>query len=215
MEQELLSTDTIKKRRGPKGKPVYQFTLEGEFIREYKSVKEAVSLTSVIAISGALRGKHMTAGGYIWLYTNDAEKAAKVGAQHKIAIEDRTRKLVNYNTGNVRSEETLDKLKKSMIEHNSSPDIRASKRDKMKAHHKADSGEWKKNIIKACVKAQSIEVIQYSLTGEELKRFPSTAEAARQLSLSPSCIWRVCNGKRKTAGGYKWKHPENITTKNK
>lgn len=53
------------------------------------------------------------------------------------------------------------------------------------------------------------EIVQLDKkTGEELARFASAAEAARSLGVKGSHINSVCNGKRKTAEGYKWKFAE-------
>jgi hypothetical protein len=51
-------------------KPVLQFTLDGEFLSEYSSVKEASQKTGTIKqnISSNLRGKYKSAGGFIWKY---------------------------------------------------------------------------------------------------------------------------------------------------
>jgi hypothetical protein len=51
-------------------KPVLQFTLDGEFLGEYSSVKEASQKTGMIKqnISSNLRGKYKSAGGFIWKY---------------------------------------------------------------------------------------------------------------------------------------------------
>jgi hypothetical protein len=38
--------------------------------------------------------------------------------------------------------------------------------------------------------------------------FVSIAEAARQTGCATACIWRACNGKRKSAGGYGWAYCE-------
>lgn len=46
------------------------------------------------------------------------------------------------------------------------------------------------------------------ITGEVLKEFDTVSDAANYLKMpttSRSNIGRVCNGKRKTAYGYKWK----------
>lgn len=43
-------------------------------------------------------------------------------------------------------------------------------------------------------------------TLEELERYESASEAARQCGLLESKISLVCNGKRKSTGGYKWKY---------
>lgn len=43
-------------------------------------------------------------------------------------------------------------------------------------------------------------------TGDILDIFPSASEAARQNGLQESKISSVCNGYRKTTGGYKWRY---------
>lgn len=49
-------------------KPILQFSLDGEFLGEYPSVKDAAEKTGVIKqnISSNLTGKYKTAGGFIW-----------------------------------------------------------------------------------------------------------------------------------------------------
>ena len=44
-----------------------QFTLDGEFVAQYNSTREAKQLTGISA-SKAARGKRKQAGGYIWKY---------------------------------------------------------------------------------------------------------------------------------------------------
>ena len=43
-------------------------------------------------------------------------------------------------------------------------------------------------------------------TNETIKVFSSATEAAQYINKNPANIRRVCNGKRKTAYGYKWKY---------
>ena len=52
-----------------------------------------------------------------------------------------------------------------------------------------------------------IPVIQYNAkTGEEIKEWPSAMHAVRELGLKArSCVYRVCNGERKSAYGFGWK----------
>ncbi len=53
-----------------KGKPILQYDTNMNFIQEYSSLKDASSFTHTPqpCISECLRGKHKTAGGYIWKY---------------------------------------------------------------------------------------------------------------------------------------------------
>lgn len=48
-------------------------------------------------------------------------------------------------------------------------------------------------------------VIQMTLDGEFVREWTSIGEAAKSIGRRPSCIGDCCNGRSKTAGGYKWK----------
>ena len=43
-------------------------------------------------------------------------------------------------------------------------------------------------------------------TNEVIAEFPSTMEVQRQLGINNSSISQCCNGKRNTAGGFKWRY---------
>lgn len=53
-------------------------------------------------------------------------------------------------------------------------------------------------------KTKSKAIIQLDLSGNVINEFVSSYDAERQLDISESNINQCCNGKRKTAGGYKW-----------
>ena len=52
------------------------------------------------------------------------------------------------------------------------------------------------------------KVGQYDLNGNLIKVWISQTEAARQLGIHQSNIYKVCSGKRETAGGFKWQYTE-------
>lgn len=56
------------------GKPIYQYSLDGEFIQEWYSATEAARVLNIhrTGIKDALKGRatRKTAGGYIWKYKN-------------------------------------------------------------------------------------------------------------------------------------------------
>ena len=64
-------------------------------------------------------------------------------------------------------------------------------------------------------KYETIEVIQLSTDGKRLKKYSSIKEAALKSGCEKTNISRVCNGQRKTCGGYIWKYytPPNIKEK--
>ena len=53
---------------------------------------------------------------------------------------------------------------------------------------------------------RSKPIIQYDLDGKLIKKCPCAEEVYRELKINPSHIRSVCNGKRKTAGGFIWKN---------
>lgn len=53
---------------------------------------------------------------------------------------------------------------------------------------------------------RSKPVYQYTIDGEFIAEYPSTAEVKRQLGYSRSHISECCLGKLKTSYGYKWKY---------
>lgn len=64
-------------RRNQRGKPVLQYDLQGNFIKEYPSYREAQRETGITTIDVVCRGarqkrkKQITAGGFIWKYKED------------------------------------------------------------------------------------------------------------------------------------------------
>ena len=54
-----------------KYKPILQFDLQYNFIKEWPSIKQAKEDLSIVNISVALTGDNKTAGGFIWKYKNE------------------------------------------------------------------------------------------------------------------------------------------------
>lgn len=55
-------------------------------------------------------------------------------------------------------------------------------------------------------------VIQLTKDLVFIKEFSSIHEAGRQTNIAWQNIWKVCDGKRKTAGNYVWKYKKSVTT---
>lgn len=89
-------------------------------------------------------------------------------------------------------------------------------RDEDKKNNRADNLEWVTasdncrygNKPDATRRAHSIPVEQYSLNGELIASYTSTADAAAKNGLHQTHICSVCLGKRKTCGGYIWKYKQ-------
>ncbi len=66
-----------------------------------------------------------------------------------------------------------------------------------------DIRERQKSLIK---KSKSKVVFQYDLEHNFIKEWPSLMEVERSIGINHRNISAVCNGKRKTAGGYIWSY---------
>lgn len=67
----------INRLNNKSSKPVFQYTKEGFFIREYPSMREAQRQTGIHAIDKACLGQRKTAGGYTWKYKEDVMESVE------------------------------------------------------------------------------------------------------------------------------------------
>lgn len=58
--------DNKRNRKG--SKPVLQFDLKNNFIKEFPSIREVYRQTGIFGIEKVCKGQRKTAGGYIWKY---------------------------------------------------------------------------------------------------------------------------------------------------
>lgn len=91
-------------------------------------------------------------------------------------------------------------------------------KDEDTANNKADNLEWctakynsnygtlPQRISERCRNDTRLwkPVVQMTIGGEFIKRYPSIKEASRTTGAPNEVITRVCKGKCKTSGGYKW-----------
>ena len=75
----------------------------------------------------------------------------------------------------------------------------------LKQELKLTDEEIKNNGYKIRGKKQNKSVVQLSLNGIEINTFASMTEAQEKTGIWRNHIGDVCNGKRQTTGGFKWK----------
>lgn len=73
----------VKPYRG-KRIPVCQFSIEGEYIRTFKSAKEAADSVGVhgLHVTSACKFKSASSGGYLWLYETETNRIEEKVAQY-------------------------------------------------------------------------------------------------------------------------------------
>lgn len=120
---------------------------------------------------------------------------------------DNVNKLISQKLKNrVFSEETKKLMSASAKKRKISDEGRKSISEKRKGEGNPMFG--KQQSIK-CVETNSKPVIQYSLNGDLLKVWKSLKEVSEYLLINRNSVRMVCNGQRKSAGGYKWKFKKN------
>ena len=88
-------------------------------------------------------------------------------------------------------------------------------KDGNKANNCVDNLEWvttSENQLHSYyeLKNNIKSVIQLSLNNEIIKEWESIAKVEQELKISNADICKCCKGKRKTAGGYKWRYKAHI-----
>lgn len=85
--------------KNPKSKPVLQYTMGGDFIREFSGQQEAWRETGIhqATISANCRGKIKHAGGFVWKY-GEGYGAGKEGIQYNAEAEKRHQADKAYET---------------------------------------------------------------------------------------------------------------------
>jgi hypothetical protein len=162
-------------------KEISMFTLDGEFIKTFRTVKEAsleIGISST-NIASCARGNYKQSGGYKWSYTG------KLPEKQSLKIES---KEVKPKVKRVTSEE----VKKRISETNK---LRWTDERKVK-----QSIENTKNRI----------ILQYTLDGEFVKEYYNVSEAVKAVGASTHTnIAKCARGIRKKACGFVWKYKDN------
>jgi hypothetical protein len=81
-----FSSDILKKTAAPT-KKVYQYSLNGEFIKEWESIKSVDVVKTTNNISGAIK-RNGTVGGFIWSYEFKDKLEPKIRYQMPIKFSD-------------------------------------------------------------------------------------------------------------------------------
>ena len=119
-------------------------------------------------------------------------KLSECSSHHPMSYENK-RKLVEINTGRTVSEETRQKLRGANLG---------------KKHTQEHKDKISKSGKIAQRKCKAVRVVQLSLDGKEIKMWDCMADITKELKIGQAHICDCCKGKRKTAGGFKWKYAD-------
>ena len=189
-----------------KRKIVQQYTLDGVFIKEYPSAKEASKQTGVeysdICACCRENTTKKLAGNFQWKYKNSDKIITPVVKRHDI------QKIYQFN------------LKGELLNiyNNLDEAVKATKISKscicsccLEKAKTAGGFLWSyQPLIVIPQKNLGVKkkIAQYTKDGRLIATFESLTDASIQTGISKSNISSVCLNKRKTAGNYIWKYIE-------
>lgn len=124
---------------------------------------------------------------------NQHAKGNKISPEHKDAIRQASKKRKF-------SKEAIEKIRSSKLGTNNPMFGKTLSSE----HKRKMSFALKGRKSPKTSKALSKSVVQYDSQGRKIAVWPSQKMASETLQIQNSHISEVCNGKRKTAGGYKW-----------
>ena len=190
--------------KGQKTTAIDQFDMEWNYVRSFKSRKEAEEFIGV-NIGGCLQQLTETAGGYRWLRSgeiiSDEIKQQQIQDYREykrmrdkvvpqiinLLLQGKTYKYIS-NTLNVK-ETLVDGIKKHRSWRNLTKDIVFPSQDKQKI---------------AEVNKRAIDV--YYLSGEFYKSFDSLASVKKELNINVDKIYKVCSGKQSQSHGFVFRY---------
>ena len=192
------SKEVIQKRVDKLCIPVLQYSINGEFIREWSSLNgAALSLNlSGNAISKCCKNKKgaKSAGNFIWKYKSDISEEKPVYVNNSHSPETIFKRI---NTDGYKN-------RKLDTSHLKTPE---AKRNRIL---NIDFSYLKtKESIEQRVSKVRVVVLQYSTSGDFIMEWDSAANAGRYLGFDNSSIIKCCKGKKPSAGGFIWTYKEN------
>lgn len=208
-------------------KPVLQYTLNGELINEWVSIKTAAESLRLSRgnISNCCNGvKFKQVGGFVWRHkTENFDRKINIDLSFrtlyksvpvcKYSIEGDF--IEEYPSASIAAKEnglSVTTVLNSCKKINRLPK-RFIWRYKDDYLDKQDVPKYKKNVpselnMEKLKKAVSKVTQQYSIDGRLIREYPSAVAAALEVGLHYDSIYKACRGKFKTVGGFIWKYKE-------
>lgn len=200
---------------------VVKYSRNGEFIKQYDSVIDAANDNNLFysAISSCCRNISKTAGNFIWRYYKDKLTEDYLNWCNSNDNDKRKMAVCQYSLNGkfIKEYESAEYINK-ILGYDAS-----SIRECCKGKRRTSSGYiWRyandkitEEYIKWCnnsINDKKESIIQYSLSGELIKRFDGITDAYIETGINIQSIWSACNNRYKTAGGYIWKYSDEQLT---
>lgn len=183
-----------------KRKPVYQYDLDGNFVKRYDSITIAREETGIEGIGGCCAGKHKHAGWNYWSYEFLGDKIAPINVGkpvYQYGIDGKY--IAGYKCS---------ALAAKLIGVDSAGIFKCC--DKTSRGRLSVGFQWSWEYhpegIERYEDKTKRHVYQYSLNGEFLGEFESISEAGRVIDVDNGTISACARGHRQSAGGFIWSY---------
>jgi group I intron endonuclease len=193
--REQLSTN-------PK-KPVLQYDLEGNLIREWDCASEIEKEFGYKPgnIASCCRGLSITANGFIWRYKDDFIEIDL----EKLNYQKRKVKQYDMKGNFIKS---YDSIKEAAGIGFNEGNIQDCCVGRSKSHRGYMWRYAEDSAPEKYKKKQQRRVSQHEMNGDLIRIWESIVDATKELGIGGNCISTCCKGKYKSAGGFVWKYCE-------
>ncbi len=183
------------------------YTLRGEYVKTYNSIREAAYLTGICRniISRALRSAK-TAGGFQWKRQSDQRVISEV-LPHCSSVRKsmKTKKPVQQHIQETTRKPKIIVTKEKVACLGDLKVIKETKKKPLKTIKRKRTVETKQEKKIREQKARGITILQYDLQGQYITSFPSMQETARQTNTNVKAIEMCCKGAYKQAKGFQYR----------
>jgi hypothetical protein len=206
-------------------KPALQFDLDGNFIKEYPSLKAASIAFDLdpISIRNCIKGKTKTAAGCQWKYKETIIKSNVHHGMMKMKIEPVAKIKWISHVEVLQFDQKGKFIQKFKNIKETSESLGISRytialciRKKIKTSggfqwRPIEDPRFKNGIIdieavQPKLYSNAKGVLQYTRDGNFVKEYHSVGEAARKIGITREYITKCANGESKTAGRFVWKY---------
>ena len=177
-------------------KSVTKFSLEGDNLGSYESLKDAADANNCEAstIAKVCRGKLKSTGGFQWRY---GIIHGNIGA-------------INTKKSKTRHIQMITSSGEVIAEYESI--VEAAKQNGITAKYLSrvvNSGSSIKGVyFRATEYKHKRKIVQIDCDNKEINVYDSASEASKICKIDRGAIYNCCVGKAKTAGGYIWKYKD-------
>lgn len=211
-KNKTWSEESLLKMCESKGvKPIVQLTLDGEFIKEWRSAnstKQENGYGCTSQILNCCNHKAKSAYGFYWMFLDDYEQK---GFKKEMTFwNEPLKKAVNQYDLDGNLVRRFESIKEAAKELGCSDGEICHCCQKKKGKKTVYGYQWRyaddtEKVGKISVRGRK-KVHQYTLDEKFIKEYTSISQASDITGVHSSDIGKCCRSKQKTAGGYIWRY---------